>query len=91
MARGGPVPNKVLLGKIDEGVGNIGVVRGKVSVEIGKDKEGANVLHLGGGRPVCNHIELNRVHSQLAWFYYHSKVFDFVGGKLALFKFQVKV
>ena len=91
LTRGQPVPGEVFLGKINEGMGNVGVVRNKVLIEIGEDKEGANVLYLGWSRPACNSVELNRVHSQLARFYYHSKVFDFIRGKLALFEFQVKV
>ena len=72
-------------------MGNAGVVRNKVPVEVGEAKEGVNVLHLGGGRPACNPVELNRIHSQLAWFYYHSEVFDLICGKPAFFELQVKV
>ena len=86
LARGRPVPRKAFLGKINEGMGNVGVVRNKVLIEIGEDKEGANVLYLGWSRPACNSVELNRVHSQLAGFYYHSEVFNLVRGKLAFFE-----
>ena len=49
-------------------MGDIGVVRNKAPVEVGEAKEGVNVLHLGGGRPARNPVELNRIHSQLARF-----------------------
>ena len=39
LARGGPIPDKVLFGEINEGTGDIGVVRNKAPVEVGEAKE----------------------------------------------------
>ena len=39
LACGGPVPGEVLLGEIDERVGDVGVIRDEASVEVGKAKE----------------------------------------------------
>ena len=63
LTRGGPIPGKVFLGKVEERAGDIGVVRNKVSVEIGESKKRSNIFHLGWGRPTCDSVELNRVHS----------------------------
>ena len=62
LTQGEPIPGEVLLGEINKGTGNIGVVRDKVSVEIGEAEEGANVLYLGRGRPTHNTVEFDRVH-----------------------------
>ena len=62
LARRGPVPGEVLLGEIEEGAGDVGVVRDEASVEIGEAKERANIFHLGWGRPACNPIEFDRIH-----------------------------
>ena len=62
LTQGGPIPGEVLLGEINEGMGDIGVVRDKVLVEIGEAEEGANVLYLGRGKPTCNTVEFDRVH-----------------------------
>ena len=58
----GPIPGEVFLGEVEEGAGNIGVVRDETSVEIGEAEERVNVFHLGGGRPVCDSVEFDRVH-----------------------------
>ena len=51
LASGGPVPRQVLFGEVNEGLGDIGVIRGKVSVEVGKPEEGSDVFDFLGGRP----------------------------------------
>ena len=91
LARRGPVPGKVLLGEVEEGAGDIGIVRDESSVEVGETKERADVFHLGWGWPTCDAVELDGVHGQLAGFHDHAEVLDFVGGELALFKLQMKV
>ena len=91
MARRGPIPGKVFLCEVEEGSSDVGVVGNKPTVEIGESKERANVFHFSWHRPVCDAVEFDRVHGQLAGFHDHSKVFYLVGGELALLEFQVKV
>ena len=91
LASRGPVPREIFLGEVEEGAGDVGVIGDEVAVEIGEAKEGANVFHFGRGRPTCDSIEFDGVHGQLSWFNDHPEVFYLVGGKLALFEFQVKV
>ena len=91
LARRGPVPGEVLLSKVEEGASNVGVVGDESSVEIGEPEERANIFHLGWRRPICNAIELDGVHGQLAGLYDHSEVFYLVGGELAFLELQVKV
>ena len=91
LARRGPVPGEVLLGKVEEGASDIGVVGDKPMVEVGESKERTNISHLGWCRPVCDTVEFDGVHGQLAGFHDHSKVFHLVGGELAFLEFQVKV
>ena len=62
LARRGPVPGEVFLGEIEEGAGDVRVVRDEVSVEIGKAKERANIFHLGRGRPARDPIEFDWIH-----------------------------
>ena len=91
LARRGPVPGEVLLGEIEEGAGDIGVVGDEASVEIGEAKERANVFHLGWGRPACDPIKFDWIHGQLAGFDDHAKIFNLVSGELAFFELQMKV
>ena len=91
LARGGPVPQEVFLGKVEERASDVGVVGDEALVEIGEAKERANIFHLGWSRPIRNSIEFNWVHGQLTGFDDHAEVFDFVSGKLAFFEFQVEV
>ena len=62
LARRGPIPGKVLLGEVEKGAGNVGVVGNEPTVEIGEPKERANVFHLGWCGPACDAVELDRVH-----------------------------
>ena len=91
LARRGPVPGKVLLGEVEEGAGDVGIVRDESPVEVGETKERANVFHLGWGWPTCDAVELDGVHGQLAGFHDHAEVLNLVGGELALFELQMKV
>ena len=88
---GEPVPGEILLGEVEERASDIGVVGNEATIEIGEAKERANIFHLSWCGPICDAIELDRVHGQLAGFNDHAKVLHFVGGELALLKFQVKV
>ena len=81
----GPVPLGAFFAKVDEGMGNIGVVKNEVVVEVCKAKKGVYILDCRGGRPFGDIIKLDRIHSQLARFDNHAKIFYFVGGKLAFF------
>ena len=91
LARRGPVPGEILLGKVEEGVSDIGVVGDESTVEVGEPKERADIFHLGWCGPICDAIEFDGVHGQLAGFHDHAKVFYLVGGEFTLFEFQVKV
>ena len=62
LASRGPVPREILLGEVEEGMGDVGVIGDEAAVEIGEAKEGANIFHLGGGRPTCDSIEFDGVH-----------------------------
>ena len=91
LAGRGPVPREVLLGEVEEGAGDVGVVGDESAVEVSEPKERANIFHLGWRRPVCNAVELDGIHGQLAGFHNHAEVFYLVSGEFALLKFQVKV
>ena len=91
LARRRPIPGEVLLGEVEEGTRDVGVVGDEPTVEVGESEERADIFYLSRRRPVCDAVELDGVHSQLAGFHDHSKVFHLVGGELALFEFQVKV
>ena len=62
LARRGPVPGEVFLGKVEEGASDVGVVGDESTVEVGESEERANIFHLGRRRPICNAVELDRVH-----------------------------
>ena len=91
LARRGPVLGEVLLGKVEEGTSDVGVVGNESTVEVGEPEERANIFHLGWRRPICNAVEFDGIHGQLAGFYDHAEVFYFVGGESTFFELQVKV
>ena len=91
LTRRGPVPGKILLGEVEEGASDVGIVRDKSSEEIGEAKERANIFHLSWCGPIRDAIEFNGIHGQLAGFNDHAEVFYLVSGELALLEFQVKV
>ena len=91
LARRGPVPGEVLFGEVEERASDVGIVGDESSVEIGKAKERANIFHLSWCGPICDAVEFDGVHGQLAGFNDHAKVFYLVGGELALFEFQMEV
>ena len=62
LTRRGPIPGEVFLGEVEERAGDIGVIRDEALVEIGESKEGANIFHLGWGRPTCDSVKFNWVH-----------------------------
>jgi len=88
---GGPVPLEVLLGEVNEGAGDIGVIWDESPVEVGEAKEGAYVFDLNWGWPFGNTVEFDGVHSKLTGFDDHPEVFYLVCGKFALLKFEVQV
>ena len=67
----------VFLSEVQERVGDCGIVRDELTVEIGKTKEGSHVLNFGGGQPGSDAIKFDRVHGKLTGFHNHSKVFHF--------------
>ena len=91
LTRGRPVPGEVFLGKVKEGMSDVGIVGNEPTVEVGEPKERVNVSHFGWRRPICNAVKFDGVHGQLAGFYDHPEVFHLIGGELALLEFQVKV
>ena len=91
LARRGPVPGEVLLGEVEERASDIGVIGDESSVEIGETEERANIFHLSWCRPICDAVEFDGIHGQLAGFHDHAEVFYLVGGKLAFLEFQMKV
>ena len=62
LARGGPVPRQVLLGEVNERVGDIGVVRDESTIKVGEAKEGAYIPDFGWDRPAGNAVEFDGVH-----------------------------
>ena len=48
MACGRPVPREVFLGEVNKGLGDIGVVRDEVTVEVCKAQKGANIFDFLG-------------------------------------------
>jgi len=89
LASGGPVPLKVLFGEVDEGTGDVGVVRNKSPVEVGEAKEQVYILDFGGGWLFGNSVKFDGIHGELARFDNHSEVFYLVSGEFTLFKFEV--
>ena len=86
LARRGPIPGEVLLGEVEEGAGDVGVVGDEPTVEVGESKERANIFHLSWRRPVCDAVELDGVHGQLAGFHNHAEILYLVSGEFALFE-----
>ena len=91
LARGGPVPRKVLLGEVEEGASDVGVVGDEPTIEVGEPEERADIFHLGWCGPICDAVKFDGVHGQLAGFNNHAEVFYLVGGELALLEFQMEV
>ena len=91
LARRGSVPGEVLLGEVKERASDVGVIGDESPVEIGETKERVNVFYLSWCGPICDAIEFDGVHGQLAGFYDHAKVFYLVGGEFAFLEFQMKV
>jgi len=89
LASGSPVPLEVFLSEVNEGTGNIRVVRDKSSVEVGEAKEGAYVLDFSGGQPFGDSIKLDRVHGELTRFDNHSEVLNLIHGEFAFLKLEV--
>ena len=67
-------------------MGDGGVVRDELMVEVDKAEEGSYILDFGWGWPGGNTVELDRVHGKLTRFHNHSKVFDFRDVELAFLK-----
>ena len=56
LTSGGPIPREVFLGEVDEGLGDVGVVRDETLVKVGEAKEGSNILDFFRGWPTGNAI-----------------------------------
>ena len=69
---GVPFPRSIHFGEVDQWVGNIGIVRNKSSVEVGKTKEGSNVFDFRGSWPFYNTVQFYWVHGKLSWSDDHS-------------------
>ena len=63
LAGGRPDPGQGFLDEVDQGVSDIGVIGDEPLVEVGKAQEGAYILDFSWGKPACNAIEFDRVHS----------------------------
>ena len=85
LTSGGPISREVFLGEVDEGLGDVGVVRDERSLKVGKAKKGCNIFDFFRGWPTGNAIQLDRVHGELPGFDNHSEVFHFGGSEAALF------
>ena len=85
LAGRGPVPREVFLREVDEGLGDVGVVRDETMVEVRKPKKGSDILDLFRSWPASNPVQLNGVHGKLSRFDDHSQIFQFSGGEVAFF------
>jgi len=91
LASRGPGPSTVFLGEVNEGAGDVGVVGDEATVEIGKAKEGADILDFLGSGPLGDAIEFDGVHGELTGFDDHTKVFNLGGGEFTFFEFKMEV
>ena len=84
---GVPFSRSVLFGEVDQQAGDIGIVRNKSSVEVGKTKEGSNVFDLRESWPFCNAVQFYWVHGKLSWSDDHSQIFYLCSCKGTFFQF----
>ena len=91
LAGRGAIPREVFLGEVNEGSGNVGVVRDETTVEVCKAKEGPDILDFFGSWPTGNSIQFDGAYGKLAQFDNHSEVPNFSGGKAVLFEFEMEV
>jgi hypothetical protein len=63
-------------------------VRDKVLVEVAECKKGPCLFHCGGDGPVPNSVKFSGVHSDVAWFNDHAKIFHLFSIKRTLLWFQ---
>ena len=91
LAGGSPRPSTVFLSEVDEGAGDVGVIRDEATIEVGKAEEGADILDFLGSGPLSDAIEFDWVHGKLAGFDDHAEVFNFSGGEFAFLEFEMEV
>ena len=91
LAGGRPIPGEVFLGEVEKRASDIRIVGDEPAVEIGKAEERVNIFYFSWCRPVCDAVEFDGVHGQLAGFHDHSKVFHLIGGEFAFLEFQMKI
>ena len=61
---------------------DIGVIGDEATIEIGEAKEGLDVLHLSGFRPILDGLDLSGIHLQAIFGQDKAEVFDSVGGEV---------
>ena len=72
-------------------MGDCGIIKDELMVEVDKVKEGLYFLNFGGNWPGSNAIEFYRVHGKLTRFHNHSEVFNFGDVELTFFELQIEV
>jgi hypothetical protein len=78
----------VFLCEIYQRTCEVRVVRDKVPIEVAEPQKGPRFLYCGGDGPIPNSVEFSGVHSDVAGFDDHAKIFHFFGVECALFGFQ---
>ena len=73
VARRGPFPSKIFLGKVDQGASDGGIISNEFSVIIGETEEGSDVLDRFRDRPVLDPFEFGGIHRDLPWGENHSQ------------------
>ena len=81
----------ILLGEVKQGVGDSGIIRDELMIEVGKAKEGVYILDFGRGWPGHNAIKLDWIHHKLTRFHNHPEIFDFEEVELAFLKLKMKI
>jgi len=67
MALVGEGPRNLFAGEAGKQEDDVRVMVDKSLVEVGKSKEGLNVLNFSGLRPILDDFDLGLVHSQTVW------------------------
>ena len=66
MLRGAPIPLGVFLGKVVKWASGFGKVLDELTIEVGESEESVKLSKVLGGRPICDRLYFNGVHSYLS-------------------------
>ena len=91
MTSGREIPRSVFAGKPREWYDNVGVVVNEMTVEVRETKEGLDVLHLVGFRPIGDGFHLIGGHGQSIGGKAEPKVFGGGGMELTILRFGEEI